>query len=421
MPTSGPPLPKRPKGRLFIAMVIAGLMIFGVRTIYDRTIRYVAYGELQAETLELAAPWQGVVESLHVREGDVVSVGDIIARVDSLELEQKIDSIDDSLRVERAQLASDFAMLRWESEKIHDTRRLAQSDFYDKWSELLWEQSRLSDLRSQEKRLKGLYDDGAAPEERLQTISFQLAGQEKRVEQLTEAVRALRNRGGGDLNLSIEDRVQPTLVRIQNLQQQLDRVRARRLEGEVRSTAGGRILRMHRFVGEYSDQSQPIASILVEGSEMPVLYVPQMMVRDFPVGSELPLYVPSIDRNLRCKVMRHGMQTRKAPDSIARHYNVNQALLPIHLRVDEPGGVPPGLAVGSEIRLPRRETSGWFDRAMLAFRGWFGSADSGYAQIPAANPHDSPTRFRDATDELPMTRSAIVDPATAEGRSDVEA
>ena len=402
-------------------MVIAGLVIFGVRTIYDRTIRYVAYGELQAETLELAAPWQGVVESLHVREGDVVSVGDVIARVDSLELEQKIDSIDDSLRVERAQLASDFAMLRWESEKIHDTRRLAQSDFYDKWSELLWEQSRLSDLRSQEKRLKGLYDDGAAPEERLQTISFQLAGQEKRVEQLTEAVRALRNRGGGDLNLSIEDRVQPTLVRIQNLQQQLDRVRARRLEGEVRSTAGGRILRMHRFVGEYSDQSQPIASILVDGSEMPVLYVPQTMVRDFPVGSELPVYVPSIDRTLRCKVLRHGMETRKAPDSIARHYNVNQALLPIHLRVDEPGGVPQGLAVGSEIRLPRRESSGWLDRTMLAFRGWFGATSSGYARALPTDVSHAETHGRREEAATPVFRTPVADPSATEDRSDVEA
>ena len=365
---SGPPLPKRPKGRLFIGSMFLMVAVGLGHTIYNSMLRYSAYGQVVGRRIELAVPWPGVVQSIHVREGDQVEFGDLIARIDSLEMRQKMDEIDDSLRLERARLASELAMLRWEAEKIRDTRKLSLSDFYDKWSELLWEQSRLADLRMQVKRIEPIFREGAATEERLESLRFQLAGQEKRVEQLTEAVRALKQRtDDSPIELALEDRVQPTLARIENLQAELQRTRELIRQGEIRAPASGRIVRTHRFVGEYADQTTPVAEMLVEGSTELVLYLPQSDVQDYPIGRTVTLHVNPINANVRCQVQRVAMEMQRAPDSLARHYRVNESLQPIYLRVTDVDSVPNWLALGSEVRLPRSEEV----TALARLRSWW--------------------------------------------------
>lgn len=377
---SGPPLPKRPKGRLFIGSMFLMLLVGGGLTIFNTMLRYTAYGEVVGRRIELAVPWPGIVQSIHVREGDRVQSGDLIVRVDSLEMRQKIDEIDDSLRLERATLSSELAMLRWEAEKIRDTRKLSLSEFYDKWSSLLWEQSRLADLRMQVERIEPIYREGAASEERLESLRFQLAGQEKRVEQLTEAVRALKHRTDeSPVELALEDRVQPTLARIENLQAELQRTRMLIRQGEIRAPAAGRIVRTHRFVGEYADRTTPVAELLVDGSTELVLYLPQADVQDYPIGRTVTLHVRPIKENLSCEVQRVAMETRKAPDSLARHYRANESLLPVYLRVKDARTLPVWLALGSEVRLPRSEEVS----ALSRLRSWWhGGADP---EVPGAS------------------------------------
>lgn len=368
--SNGPPLPKRPKGRLFIATVLLSIVGFSIFTIYDKTIRYTAYGEITAKTISIAAPWPGIINAISKRDGDLVESGELIARIDSSKLQEKIDSIDDALRVERAQLASDFETIRWEAEKIKDSRRLSQSDFFNKYSDLLWQQSRLSDLRSQKKRLLPLVEEGAASRERMQSLVYQIAGQEERIDKLKQAVEALKDRGDHQLELSLEDRVRPTLVRIENLQAELDRTRQLRALGEVRSTSRGRILRMNRFVGEYADQQHSVADIIVDNSQSAVLYLPQSLVPHYGPGKVVSLYIPSLDKDVRCEVIRTDMKMQTAPQSLSRYYASDQTLLPIHLRMtDEFAGGE--LPMGSELRLPRETDASVLTRAAQVMFRWF--------------------------------------------------
>ena len=352
-------------------MVIIALMFFGLSKVYDKTIRYVAYGEITAKTIRVAAPWPGVVSAVYKRDGDEVAPGDLIARIESVELQQKIDSIDDSLRVQRAQLSAEFATIRWEAEKIKDSRRLSQSDFYDKYSELLWQQSRLSDLRNQEKRLRPLVREGAAAKERIQTIAYQLAGQEKRVEQLKQAVAALRSRGDHDVELSLEERVRPTLVRIENLQSELDRTRTLRSQGEVRCQSRGRISTMTRFAGEYADQTQPIAELILDGSQEFVIYLPQDLAGQYGIGKFVSTYVPSIDRSVRCQVKRYAARMQRAPDSLVRFYSKGESLLPVYMTIVDQDFEASRLPIGSEIRIARKESGDVVDRAIASIVKWW--------------------------------------------------
>ncbi len=369
---SGPPLPKRPKGRLFVGSVFLIVLAAVGVTLFNAVLRYTAYGEVVGRRIELAVPWPGVIQSIHVREGDHVRFGDLIVRIDNLELRQKIEEIDDSLRLQRAQLASELAMLKWEAEKIRDLRKLSQSEFYDKWSELLWEQSRLADLNVQLKRLEPIHREGAASSEQLESLRFQFAGQQKRVEQLTEAVRALKQRSDeSPIELDLEDRVRPTLARIENLQAELQRTRKLIQQGDVRAPAGGRIVRTHRFAGEYADPTMPVVELLVEGSTELVLYLPQAKAEDYPVGTMVTVNVNPANANVACQVHRVAMEMQKAPAALARYYQSDETLQPIYLHVIDGDTSAGSLKLGSQLRLPRAENLSTFIR----WKRWWHGAD----------------------------------------------
>lgn len=353
---SGPPLPKRPKGRLFIGTVFLAVIGSIGFTLFDSLLRYTAYGEVTGRRLELAVPWPGVIQSIHVREGDHVEFGQVIATIDNFELKQKIEEIDDSLRLQRAQLSSELAMLRWEAEKIRDLHKLAQSEFYDKWSELLWEQSRLADLQTQLKRIEPILREGAASKEQYDSLQFQVAGQEKRVEQLIEAVRALKKRTDqSPVELDMEDRIQPTLARIENLQAELQRTRDMIQQGDIRAPAGGRIVRTHRFAGEYAEPTTPVVELLVDGSTELVLYLPQSRAEEFPIGRSVTVNVNPANTNVACQVHRVALEMKKAPESLARFYQNDETLLPVYLRVTDWGSTEGELTLGSQLRLPRAD------------------------------------------------------------------
>ena len=372
---SGPPLPKRSKGRLFVGSVLLAAVVAIGYSFFNSVLRYTAYGEVVGRRIELTVPWGGVIESIHVREGDEVRHGDLIVRIDNLEHRQRIDEIDDALRLERAQLASDLAMLRWEAEKIRDARKLSQSEFYDKWSELLWEQSKLVDLQTQLARLEPVEREGAAATGQVQSLKLQVAGQDRRVEQLTEAVRALQQRSEqSPIEIDLEDRVQPTLARIENLQAELQRTREKLQRGEIRAPTSGRIVRTHRFAGEYAAPSEPVVELLVEGSTELVLYLPQSEVQHYPVGRTVKVHVNPTDTHLTCAVERVALEMVPAPDSLSRHYEPQETLLPVFLRVTDDRVSTRWLTLGSELRLPRAENLAPFSRLRSWWNQWNPSA-----------------------------------------------
>jgi hypothetical protein len=175
--------------------------------------------------------------------------------------------------------------------------------------------------------------------------------------------------------------VQPTLARIENLQAELLRTRETIRQGEIRAPATGRVVRTHRFVGEYADQTTPIAELFVEGSMELVIYLPQSAARDYPVGRNVTLHVNSIETTVACQVERVAMQMRKAPESLKRYYRSSESLLPVFLRIKDSKSMPSWLALGSEVRLPRSENIS----ALSRLRDWW-SGESDTDASDASNP-----------------------------------
>src|SRR5437764_1397469 len=107
------PLPKRPKGRWFIGLLLLTGCAYAGYHVWDGFFRYTAYGTVTGRLVQLSPPWDGELAFLSVREGDRVRQGEVLATLENHELRQKLDQTDDELRVAQATLEAEAARLKW--------------------------------------------------------------------------------------------------------------------------------------------------------------------------------------------------------------------------------------------------------------------------------------------------------------------
>ena len=72
-PTAAPAAPRTPparrSGRLLLAVLMFAACSAGIATVWDSLLRYRAYGVVTGRIVDVSAPIDGVLESVHVREG----------------------------------------------------------------------------------------------------------------------------------------------------------------------------------------------------------------------------------------------------------------------------------------------------------------------------------------------------------------
>lgn len=349
------PMPKRPKGRLFVAitlLTIAGVVLFAV---WDSLLRYSARGIISGKTVDVSAPWPGVVRTLHIRDGDDVRQGDLLATIVNLELEQRADQIADQVRIAQSDLEAELVKLRFESLARDDLDQQAESDYYAMWGELVQEQSKLAGLVARRMRADALQDKTLISAEELDEIRFGEAGLRSRIEKLTLAVEELKRRVDRTNGVPYEaqGQLRPFLTRIEVLQEQLVRTREQVRWGEIRSPVNGRVIQTYRFSGEYADESQPIVQLLIDGSLEAVIYVPQDSADLYPIGHSIDVIIPPAKKSTRGTVSRVGDRLEAAPQHLKRYFHAEARLLPVHVQLD-PNGHTGELKLGGEVRLPLR-------------------------------------------------------------------
>src|SRR5262249_1480105 len=96
-PVRPTPLPRRPKGRWFIGVLLLTACGYGAFQVYDTFFRYRAYGVITGRVLSVSPPWEGVVQYVHVRDGDTVRQGQLLMTLENTELRQRRGQLDDEL------------------------------------------------------------------------------------------------------------------------------------------------------------------------------------------------------------------------------------------------------------------------------------------------------------------------------------
>lgn len=371
-PARPTPLPKRPKGRWFVGLLLLAFSAFACHQVWQTYFRYQAYGTITGRTLHVAAPWDGLVRYLHVRPGDKVRQGQLLVTIDNFQLRQRIAQVADDLVVAQANLEADAAKLKWQAAYNLDNTRGAVAGYYESQGALLQEQAKLDDLHANLQRDRSLVQRQAIAREAFDQTYFQHQGQQRKVAHLRQALGELKTRAeqadvlltqGSDLGQGLSangaDQLKPSLARIQGLLAERKRFQDALAQGELRAPANGTVIKSLRFAGESCRSSDPVLLLLEENSLQVVLYLPQEVHVRFAVGDTLQLEVEPHSEPLTCILERFGEEFEAAPEQIKRHYREGQKLLPAYLKPDDTTAAWMSLRVNEVVKLPG-QLPNWF-------------------------------------------------------------
>lgn len=301
--------------------------------IYAAFFQYKAYGVVSGRLIHVGAPWDGTVSNWQVRDGDLVEQGQVLAVIGNIEMEHRLQTLDDELRYAQATVDAEASRIRFNFSDKADRNQKALAEYLEAQGNLLAERSVLSDLDQRLRRSTKLRKAGNVSQQAFDELYFKCNGQRQKVEKLEKAVDVLRQRSeskGSDTE-SKTSQLDPLLVKIEQIQSERERLRARIDLGRIVAPVSGRVTLRTLLTGESVKQGETIVEILEDNSAEAVLYVPQVYTNEFQVGERVMLTLEPFDKEVPCVVKRLGNQFQPAPNSIERFYQKQQHLLPIHL------------------------------------------------------------------------------------------
>ncbi len=359
------PLPKRPKGRWFVGVILLGICGLATYNVWHTYFRYRAYGTVTGRIIELSPPWQGVVHEILVREGDTVRQGQLLMSVNNTELQQRHAQLGDEIVIAQANLQAEIAKLKWQVAFSIDQGQGVVATYYEMWGRLLQEQAKLEEITTTLKRAARLYNQQAMSTEEIEQLRSNKKGLEEKIAKLKESLDELKKRAelasallqkGTELSKGHTengyDQLKPSLARIEALQAERSRIQERLDQGRLCASANGLVVKIHRFAGESCKAAEPVLSILEEGSLQVVLFLPQKSSTLLAEGDGVNVVIEPHAQRLNCEVVRLGEKYEPAPDNIKRHYAADEKLLPVYLQPKDETVRWMALRVGGVVELP---------------------------------------------------------------------
>ncbi|MGB4710695.1 MAG: HlyD family efflux transporter periplasmic adaptor subunit [Fuerstiella sp.] len=344
----------RPRGRLLIAGLMFAACAGGIATVWDSLLRYQAYGVVTGKVIEISAPIGGVLKYVHVREGDEVRQDVRLATVFDLENEQKLERIEDELRVAEATLHAETAKVQWQAQVQDTEMSKSLADFYEGAGQVFETNGDLGVIRNELERTKALIESKAAREVDLKTQVIQEQAQQEKLASVQQALKVLKDRAEAAANsprLGAEQ-LAPLVAKVDMLLNETKRIRDWASQGELRAPVNGTVLHRHHPAGECVKSHEPLFSVIEESSLEIELYLPQEITDKYKVGDTVKLKIEPFTDLVPCKVTAIGTEHRQPPSNIEVFYRKDVKLLPIRVQPPAELAGDKRMSIGAVAKLP---------------------------------------------------------------------
>ena len=348
------PQPPKPKGRLLIGFIfLAGIVYIGYM-VWDAYFRHAAYGVIDARIVEVSSPYDAAIASLEVSEGEHVRQNQVLMTVENFELKANYAAARDNLAIASSELTAQVSRMKLDYAFHLDNTTGIIVGYYELVARLGQEQGRLEETRDFSKRAERLLKGNAVSAEESNALKFRLAGCEKSVRELTQAIEDARERVKRlekvyDKKVvldSWQEQLKPLERRIEYASAEIDRIKEKIELGKIISPVSGTVAKRYQYAGERCTAGKALFSIIEDSTTYVILYVQQEVTSEYYIGRNLELYSPF--GVIFCTVERVGDKYETAPDSIKRFYKASQNLLPIHLKMNDSYN----LKYGATVKLP---------------------------------------------------------------------
>lgn len=299
-----------------------------------------ASGVVEAVEADLGFQAGGRVAEVLVREGDRVAHGDVLARLDVIELDAARAAAEAQLAMARAQLADIEAGAR--PEELGSARAAVTAAA-----------ERVTEGRREVDRLRPLVETGAVPGQQLDQAETTLQVAQAQHEQAVEALRLLE--AGARV-----DQVRARRAAVGQAQAALAQVDAALDQAVIRAPFDGVITVRHREPGEAVSPGLPVVTVLDPANRWVRIYIPEPRVSSIALGSEAEIWTDGSERRFRGRVIHIASEAEFTPRNVQTPEERVKLVFAVRVAIeDDPGQVlKPGLPADVRFVDPMVDESG---------------------------------------------------------------
>ncbi len=346
---------KAPKFLIFILLLVAAATAYYFFST-ERNNDTVLIGIVDANQVIVSSKIMGRIEKLHVDEGSKVKAGDLIAEIDSAELEAQKTGAQATIDAYNSQVAS---LRATEAQTLGETNSgvaNAEARLSAAQATLAQSQADLVRVKSDSDRMMKLADQGVASEQDRVRAWAQLKAQQAVVDSAQKNVDAaqadlktanarLHQQGAASSNVAANQ------AQVANARSQLAEAETRLGYAKIYAPVSGTVSVRATRQGEVVNPGTPIVTIIDFNDTWVRAAAPETDSRFIAVGDKLKVSLPAgqpIDGTVIFKAVENDYATQR--DVSRRKRDIKT--IGLKLKVDNPdGALVPGMT--AEVRLPR--------------------------------------------------------------------
>jgi HlyD family secretion protein len=314
------------KGRSAIIIFLAGL--FSAATLYfyfftEHSGGLIFEGIVDADQVVVSPKVQGILERLNVDEGSSVRAGDLIATLDTAELDADMQADHASVENSRAQLAQ--AQSNYQLALTESAGDLAGAQARLSMTKAQLEQSRsqLERIRSDFQRTEALSTQGVSAKQDLDHWTADLRTQQATVAAQTEQVRAaeadlMHAQAGQYRKSAAQSAAESAQAQLHHAESELVAAKSRLSYTQVVAPISGVVSVLVGRQGEIVGPSAPIATIIDPQSTWVRVGIPETYADHIAVGQKLQIKCPS------GQIVEGTVLTKGVEGDFASQYDLNQ-------------------------------------------------------------------------------------------------
>jgi HlyD family secretion protein len=309
------------------AIIIFFLLLFGAAILYfffstDHREGLMVEGVVDANQVLVSPKIQGILERLAVDEGSKVRAGELIARLDSAELDADVEADRAGVENLRAQLAQSEANYQLALTETAGDLAGAQARLSMAKAQLTQSESQLQRIQSDFQRTETLSTQGVSARQDLDHMSADLRTQQATVGARSEQVRAaeadlVHAQAGQYRQRAAESAIESIKAQLRNTEAELIAAQARLGYTQVVAPIQGVISVLVARQGEVVGPSAPVATIVDPQSTWVRVGIPETYADHIAVGEKLQVQLPS------GQIIEGTVLTKGVEGDFATQYDLN--------------------------------------------------------------------------------------------------
>jgi len=314
------------KGRSAIIILLA--VLFSAATLYfyfftEHSDGLILEGIVDANQVVVSPKIQGILERLKVDEGSLVRAGELIATLDTAELNADMEADRASVENLRAQLAQAQSNYQMALTETAGDLAGAQARLSMAKAQLEQSQSQLERVRSDFQRTAALSTQGVSAKQDLDHWTADLRTQQATVAAQTQQVRAaeadlVHAQAGQYRKSASQSAVASAQAQLHNAESELAAAKSRLSYTQVVAPISGVVSVLVAREGEIVGPSAPVATIIDPQSTWVRVGIPETYADHIAVGEKLQIQFPS------GQIVEGTVLTKGVEGDFATQFDLNQ-------------------------------------------------------------------------------------------------